>query len=574
MSEKLSAPRGTADSFPPESDRWNALEERIHTLADHYGYGEIRTPLFESTELFVRGVGEQTDIVEKEMYTFTDRGGRSLTLRPEWTAPVVRAALEHHLFAAGPLRLYYIGPIFRYERPQKGRYRQSHQFGVECFGFAGAEADLEVISLAWELVQSYGISDAALNLNSLGDDRCRPFYREALLEHFRPHLAEMSEGARERSKRNPLRLLDSKDPADVPFIESAPGLESFLCRDCREHFHTLTSYLDLAKIPFVLNPRIVRGIDYYDRTVFEITSSVLGAQSSVCGGGRYDGLVASLGGPDVPAVGFALGMERFLMMLEARGEFDAAVRRGIQAVPLGAQARTILVPIVAEMRRRLLEPTFADYQDRKLLAHLKIADRNGARYALIVGSEELASGELVLRDLERRSDRRLPIGEPRVVVQLLVEAGLLMDERYAEETQTLRELLAIMHEHDLDTIKVKLGDAIYELSRRQSEAAQFRDSPATSPPLSAQEQSVTTGDVNVTKMLAPLTGVFYRSPSPDAPPYVEVGDRVAIGDVLCVLEAMKLFNEIQSDDAGKIVRIVPGNGELVSQGEELFWIEP
>ena len=412
MSEKLSAPRGTADLFPPESGRWSELEGRMQSLAGRFGYGEIRTPLFESTDLFVRSVGEQTDIVKKEMYTFTDRGGRSLTLRPEWTAPVVRAALEHHLFARGPLRLYYIGPIFRYERPQKGRYRQSHQFGVECFGFAGPEADVEVISLAWALVKSYAIDDAALNLNSLGDARCRPRYREALLEHFRPHLARMSEDSRERAQRNPLRLLDSKDPADAQYIENAPVPASFLCDACREHFDALTSYLDLAKIPFTVNPRIVRGIDYYERTVFEITSSLLGAQSSVCGGGRYDGLVASL------------GIERFLMILRARGEDREPARRGIQAVALGAQARTVLVPIVGELRRRLDAPTFADYQDRKLLAHLKIADRNRARYALIVGSEELASGELVLRDLERRSDRRLALGEPRVVAELLVEAGL------------------------------------------------------------------------------------------------------------------------------------------------------
>jgi histidyl-tRNA synthetase len=424
MSEKLSAPRGTADLFPPESGRWSALEARMHELAARYGYGEIRTPLFESTELFVRGVGEETDIVKKEMYTFTDRGGRSLTLRPEWTAPVVRAALEHHLFAQGSLRLYYIGPIFRYERPQKGRYRQSHQFGVECFGFAGPEADVEVISLAWELVQSHGIADATLNLNSLGDERCRPRYREALLEHFRPHLGEMSDDARARALRNPLRLLDSKDPADAPYIERAPPLASFLCDACREHFDAVTAYLDLAKIPYVVNPRIVRGIDYYGRTVFEITSSVLGAQSSVCGGGRYDHLVPSLGGPDMPAVGFALGIERFLMMLQAQGESEEPARRGVQAIALGAQARTVIAPIVAELRRRLRTPTFVDYQDRKLLAHLKIADRNQARYALIAGTEELASGELVLRDLEHRSDRRVPLGEPRVVVQLLVEAGI------------------------------------------------------------------------------------------------------------------------------------------------------
>lgn len=419
MPDNLSAPRGTADFFPPESARWNELEARIRALAARYGYGEIRTPLFESTELFVRGVGEQTDIVTKEMYTFPDRGGRSLTLRPEWTAPVVRAALEHHLFAAGPLRLYYIGPIFRYERPQKGRYRQSHQFGVEAFGFAGPEADVEVMSLAWDLVRSYGIEDASLNVNSLGDPACRPRYREALLEHFRPHLESMSAESRERAQRNPLRLLDSKDPSDAPYIASAPVPASFLCPACRRHFDAVVEYLQLAKIPFVVNPRIVRGLDYYERTVFEISSGVLGAQSSVCGGGRYDGLVASLGGPDVPAVGFALGLERFLMIVAAQAEQREAARSGVQVVALGPQARTVLLPIVAELRRRLEVATFVDYNDRKLLAHLKLADRNRARYALIAGSEELARGELVLRDLQERRDRALPLDEPRVVVERL-----------------------------------------------------------------------------------------------------------------------------------------------------------
>jgi histidyl-tRNA synthetase len=423
MPEKLGAPRGTQDFVPPESGRWSALEARIRELAARFGYGEIRTPAFEATELFVRGVGETTDIVEKEMYAFTDRGGRSMTLRPEWTAPVVRAALENHLFTQGPLRLYYIGPIFRYERPQKGRYRQSHQFGVECFGYAGPEADLEVISLAWELVRSHGIADATLRINSIGDEVCRPRYREALLEHFRPHLAAMGDDARRRAERNPLRLLDSKDAADKPFVESAPSFESFLCEPCREHFETLKSYLTLAQIPYVLDPRIVRGLDYYGRTVFEISSGLLGSQSAVCGGGRYDALVRSLGGPDLPAVGFALGLERFLMMLEACGPAAEPARRGIQAIGLGAQARTLLVPIVAELRRRLDVPAYMDYEERKLLAHLKIADRNRARYALIAGSEELAKGELVVRDLELRTDRTVPLEPMRVLIELLVEAG-------------------------------------------------------------------------------------------------------------------------------------------------------
>jgi histidyl-tRNA synthetase len=422
MSPTFSAPRGTQDFVPPESARWSALEARIRTLSERFGYGEIRTPLFESTDLFVRGVGDTTDIVEKEMYTFADRAGRMLSLRPEWTAPVVRAALEGRLFDRGPLRLYYIGPIFRYERPQKGRYRQSHQFGVECFGFGGPEADLEVVSLAWELAHDYGIADAALQLNSIGDDVCRPRYRQALLEHFRPHLATLSEDSQRRLERNPLRLLDSKDAADRPFVESAPTFESVLCDPCREHFETLKAYLELTGIPFTVNPRIVRGLDYYNRTVFEITSSVLGAQSTVCGGGRYDGLVRSLGGPDVPAVGFALGLERFLMILDAAAREGEPPRRGIQAVALGAQARTALVPIVAELRRVLDEPTYADYEERKLLAHLKIADRNRARYALILGSDELVRGELLLRDLESRTDRRIPFGSGKDVAAALVEA--------------------------------------------------------------------------------------------------------------------------------------------------------
>ncbi|MBV9263458.1 MAG: histidine--tRNA ligase [Candidatus Eremiobacteraeota bacterium] len=423
MPEKLTAPRGTSDLLPPESARWSELEARIHRLAATFGYAEIRTPIFESTQLFVRGVGEQSDIVEKEMYTFTDRGGRSLTLRPEWTAPVVRAALEHDLFSSGPLHLYYVGPIFRYERPQRGRYRQSHQFGVESFGSPAPEADVEVISLAWELVSEYEITDAHLQINSIGDERCRPQYRAALLAHFEPHLASMSADARRRAERNPLRLLDSKDPADEEHIATAPAFEAFLCAECREHFEAVKTYLQLAGVPFTVNPRIVRGLDYYGRTVFEITSNVLGAQSSICGGGRYDGLVKALGGPDVPAVGFALGLERFMMALEALSPPSAQRRRGVEAIALGAQARTLLTPLVTELRRRLAQPVFMDYEDRKLLAHLKIADRNRARYAIILGSEEIASGEIVLRDLERRTDRRLPFDSAKVVVEQLVEAG-------------------------------------------------------------------------------------------------------------------------------------------------------
>ncbi|HTU71869.1 MAG TPA: histidine--tRNA ligase [Candidatus Baltobacteraceae bacterium] len=423
MPSKITAPRGTQDILPPASRAWLELESRIHQLAQRYGYTEIRTPMFEATDLFVRGVGETTDIVEKEMYTFTDKGERSMTLRPEWTAPVMRAALEHNLFAQGPQRLYYVGPIFRYERPQKGRYRQAHQFGVECTGYAGSEADFEVIALAWELVRDYAITDAKLRINSIGDDVCRPRYREALLAHFGPHRSELSPDSQRRLERNPLRVLDSKDERDLAFVRSAPTFESVLCDACREHFDALRGYLDAAQIPYAVDSSIVRGLDYYTRTVFEITSSALGAQSTVCGGGRYDGLVRSLGGPDVPAVGFALGLERFLMLLEAVHGERMLPRRGVQAIALGAQARAMLVPLVDLLRREIDAPVFMDYEDRKLLAHLKLADRNNARFALILGSDELTAGELVLRDLEARDDRRVPLGRAADVAAALGEGA-------------------------------------------------------------------------------------------------------------------------------------------------------
>jgi histidyl-tRNA synthetase len=413
MSSKITAPRGTQDIIPPMSARWQELESRIHALAHRYGYAEIRTPIFEATDLFIRSVGETTDIVEKEMYSFQDKGERWMTLRPEWTAPVVRAALQHKLFGSGPQRLYYIGPIFRYERPQAGRYRQSHQFGIECTGFAGPEADVEVMALAMHLFRSYGIS-VTLQLNSIGDDVCRPRYREALLEHFRPHMANLSEDSQRRLERNPLRLLDSKAPEDQPFVQTAPSFEQYLCEACRAHFEGVKRYLDHIAVPYVVNPRIVRGLDYYTRTVFEFISDALGAQSTVCAGGRYDELIESLGGASTPAVGFALGLERLLMTIEAaqpQGELD---RNGIQIVALGDQAREVLVTLSALLRYSMPVPIFMDYENRKLIAQLKIADRNNARYALIVGTDELAHGAAILRDLAQRSDRKIPLGKDLV----------------------------------------------------------------------------------------------------------------------------------------------------------------
>jgi histidyl-tRNA synthetase len=418
---RLAAPRGTHDVLPPRSAAWNRLEAHAREIAGRFGYGEIRTPTFEATELFVRGVGETTDIVEKEMYTFTTKGDESLTLRPEWTAPVVRAALQHSLLSTGPQRFYYIGSIYRYERPQAGRFREAHQFGLECFGFQGPEADVEVISVAVALIARYNLSGVTVRLNSVGDDVCRPRYREALLEHFRPHVAELSEDSRRRLERNPLRILDSKSPADAPFIADAPTLQDVLCEDCRAHFAAVRGYLDALGIAYEVDPRLVRGLDYYTRTVFEITSTALGAQSTVCGGGRYDGLVASLGGPPTPAVGFGLGLERFLLMVDAADPGTAMARRGIQAIALGGPARARLLPLAADLRHKAGATVFFDYRQRKLMDHFKAADRNNARYALILGDDEVASGEVVLRDLEQRAERRIPFAEAVARVREIVE---------------------------------------------------------------------------------------------------------------------------------------------------------
>ena len=418
----LSAPRGTNDILPPESAEWIRLEADCRDIAQRFGYGEIRTPMFEATELFVRGVGETTDIVEKEMYTFTDKGNRSMTLRPELTAGVVRAILEHNLLAQGPQRLFYIGPFFRYERPQAGRYRQANQFGVECFGVAGAEADVEVIAIAADLIARYRI-EVVLQINSVGDTACRSAYRQALIDHFRPHLDRLSGDSARRLERNPLRILDSKAEKDSELIASAPTFIDLLCEPCREHFAAVRRYLEAAGIPYIVAPRLVRGLDYYTRTVFEFTSSALGAQSTVCGGGRYDDLVEQLGGPPTPGVGFGLGLERFLITARAvAGEHDRA-RSGAQAIALGEAARLRLFPIVGALRTLGTQPTFADWQDRKLTAHFKAADRNRARWALILGDEELAAGQIVVRDLLTRQDRRLPLPAlPAEVAKLLVEA--------------------------------------------------------------------------------------------------------------------------------------------------------
>ena len=407
---RSTAPRGTFDVLPSQSRRWQALERTIDRVCSRFGYAEIRTPIIESTDVFVRTLGEATDVVEKEMYTFADRGGRSITLRPELTAPVVRAALEHHLLQALPCKLYYRGPIFRYERPQKGRFRQSHQWGVECFGVAGPEADAEVIAVGAEMLRAVGAADFQLEINSMGCDECRGAYREALIAYLRKRATDLSETSRERLTRNPLRILDSKDGADQAVLAQAPTIDAFWCAACKKHLAAVRALLDLMGIESRLNLRIVRGFDYYTRTVFEFSSHLLGAQNAICGGGRYDGLVKAMGGAPTPGVGLAMGMERLLMLVdEAKStKLDGAPAVEIAFIALEEADARALAPIMHALRQRGIGADM-DYTRRKLEKQLRAAGDAGARLAVIAGGDERAAGEATVQDLRTRARERVKL---------------------------------------------------------------------------------------------------------------------------------------------------------------------
>ncbi|PZR63606.1 MAG: histidine--tRNA ligase [Candidatus Eremiobacter antarcticus] len=416
--KNLTAPRGTFDILPPESSQWQVLERIIDEVCARFGYREIRTPIFESSEVFVRTIGVGTDIVDKEMYTFIDRGGRSISLRPEMTAPVVRAALAHNLLQTLPLKLYYRGPIFRYERPQKGRYRQAHQWGVECFGAAGPEADAEIIALSLEMMRAVGIVDYRLEINSLGCAQCAPAFREALVAYLSEQAAALSETSRERLQRNPLRILDSKDDLDRAVLAGAPTMERFLCESCQQHFADLRFLLESMGIRALHNPHIVRGLDYYTRTVFEIHSVALGAQDSVCGGGRYDGLVQAMGGPPTPGVGVAMGMDRMLMLSRSSGaaaEQDGQTRLQVAFVALDDESARLLVPVLQAVRARGIAADM-DYLRRKLERQLRAAGESGARFAVIMGEDERTAGDVTIQDLATRA--RVRVGLTRVDAEL------------------------------------------------------------------------------------------------------------------------------------------------------------
>ena len=404
----INIPKGTKDVLPSEAYKWHFVENTARRIAALYGLREIRTPTFEHTELFLRGVGDTTDIVNKEMYTFLDKGERSITLKPEGTAGVVRAFIENGL-AGGvlPLKMYYLTPVFRYERPQAGRLREHHQFGVEIFGGKGPETDAEVILLARDYIRALGVEGVELNLNSIGCKHCRPKFNEALREYLRPHLSEMCPTCNARFEKNPLRILDCKEEACAKINEGAPKSVDFLCDECREHFEALKSILDGCGVPYKLNPKLVRGLDYYSKTVFEFVSTAIGSQGTVLGGGRYDTLIENLGGPSVPAVGFGSGIERMLLVLENTGKpVPAEPPLTAYVAGLDEAGRRAAFALANELRQAGISAD-VDHASRSVKAQFKYAGKIGARFVVVIGADELASGEYTVKDMQTSASERI-----------------------------------------------------------------------------------------------------------------------------------------------------------------------
>ena len=419
------------DLLPEVLQRWQAVEQAARESFHRSGFGEIRTPLLESTDLFCRGIGEATDVVGKEMYSFTDRGGRSCTLRPEGTASVVRAALQQGLLSQGAQKLWYCGPMFRYERPQAGRQRQFHQIGVEWLGAAGARSDVEVIALAWDLLESLGLGGLELELNSLGSTEDRLAYRAALVTWLEQRSEQLDEDSRARLATNPLRILDSKNAATQALLEQAPTLAEALSTDSRERFEAVQQGLTALGIPFQLNPRLVRGLDYYSHTAFEITSDQLGAQATICGGGRYDGLIQQLGGAATPAFGWALGMERLLLVLEAaaKDDPDGPAARLVRAkapdaylVNRGARAEVAALVLARSLRQAGLTIEL-DSSGAAFRKQFKRADRCAARWALVLGDDEEARAEVRLKPWKEEGGERIAsLEEIAAIVNILRSA--------------------------------------------------------------------------------------------------------------------------------------------------------
>ena len=408
----ISIPKGTKDMLPRDAAAWHYVEQKARETAALFSFREIRTPMFEHTELFTRGVGETTDIVTKEMYTFEDKGGRSMTLRPEGTAGVARAFIENGLGQdVMPMKAYYLASVFRYERPQSGRLREHHQFGVELYGSSSPYADAEVISLAHTFLSSVGIGGLTLHLNSIGCKECRPKFNAALRGYIGDNLDRMCGKCRERFDKNPLRILDCKEEKCREIVKAAPSITDFLCDDCRAHFEQLQGILERQGVPFVVDASVVRGLDYYTRTVFEFVSEDIGAQGTVCGGGRYDGLVEEVGGKSTPAVGFGLGLERLLLVLQNTGRLDAPRERAdVYLAPLGERAAGEVPAIAAGLRRAGVSADY-DMMGRGVKAQMKYADKSGARFVVVIGDNELESGAAVLKNMDTGEERSVALDD-------------------------------------------------------------------------------------------------------------------------------------------------------------------
>ncbi len=406
------APRGTQDVLPEDVPYWDFVERSARRTANLFGYLELRTPTFEDTALFYHGAGEATDVVEKEMYSFTDKGGSDITLRAEGTAPVVRAYLQHGMHARPqPLRLFSLISVFRYDRPQAGRLREHHQFDCEALGDEDAALDVEIITLLWRFYSALGLTDLSLQLNSIGDSVCRPAYIERLREHYRGHVDELCGDCKRRLDISPLRLLDCKVPTCQPIAESAPSFIDSLCDDCREHFYRMREGLEREGIPSALNHRLVRGLDYYTRTVFEVWPPIAGAQASIGGGGRYDALAEQIGGRHTPGVGFGTGIERLILNLRQQGVEPPVANRPIAYVAhISENARTAAADFARELRDRGV-PTVVGVGNRPVRARLRNADAAGVRWTALLGEDELKASTVSLRDMLLNAPETLPVAE-------------------------------------------------------------------------------------------------------------------------------------------------------------------
>ena len=410
MADKIQKPRGTMDIFPDETILWQKIESTARSVAANYGFGEIRTPTFEDISLFKRGVGEVTDVVQKEMYTFTDKENRIFALRPEGTASVVRAILENGKASdVMPLKYYYLINCFRYEKPQAGRSREFFQFGTEMFGTKDPSADATVISLANTIIKNLGIKNAKLYINSIGCPKCRPKYREALVNYFKSHEDCLCDTCKQRLESNPLRILDCKNPSCADISKNAPYTLDYLCDECRDHFDKLKIYLDAMGIEYQVNPRIVRGLDYYTKTVFEFVCEEIGAQSTICGGGRYDGLMEQLGGPSLPGIGFGMGITRIILAMKENNAATTEPKKpSVYIAPLGEKAIEKALEIVTALRNKGFYVE-CDISSRSLKSQMNYADKIGAKYTVIIGDNEIETGFAQLRNMENSEQTNIEI---------------------------------------------------------------------------------------------------------------------------------------------------------------------